>query len=399
MILILTEDGTEPAAQALAAALTAEYSLANAPAIVPSGAVWARSVEWDDLLLVVYKSGTLAPSAAQYIQAYRDAHKTVGGIIPVGTNPAFLVPPNPISGIKAGLWDGSPERTARIVKSAGVFLGLAFRPGSQRIFVAYPASDGEALAKAIHDRLQFEGFNPWLDVAKENIAVGDDVQEEIRRSIDTAAMILLVDTPDAPASKWISIEIDMAISQLVPVLPIVIGDERTSRFIQLQSLRRQVVVGQNGPGAQPLSDAEWDEVLNEVGQLLLSAYRRRLKILSRAQSAFKENGFQWHVLDERLRMYRADKNMGLMGKVVTLSHCLVHDITYLPALKAYWRYLKTYADLAAVNQKLCIYDRDRVLSEAEMETLKNNLPDMNPILAHYNELELLLASNFTALRK
>jgi len=399
MILILAEDGTEPAAQALAAALTAEYSLANTPEPVPSGAVWDRSVEWDDLLLVVYKSGTPPPSAAQYIQAYRDAHKTGGGIIPVAANPACPVPPNPISGIKAALWDGSPERTARIVKSAGVFLGLALRPGSQRIFVSYRASDGTALAKAICNRLQFEGFDPWLDVAKENIAEGDDVQEDIRRGIDTAAMILLVDTPDAPASKWVSIEIDMAIAQLVPVLPVVIGDERTSRFIQLQSLRRQVVVGQNGPGAQPLSDAEWDEVLSEVEELLLSVYRRRLKILSRAQSAFEENGFQWHVLDERLRMYRADKNTALMAKVVTLSHCLVHDITYLPALKAYWSYLKTYTDLATVNQKLCIYDRDRVLSEAEMETLANNLPEMNAILAHYNELELLLASNFTALRK
>jgi len=399
MILMVTEQGTEPAAQRIAGALSKEYNLPRRPEMVPQNAVWDRAVEWDDLLFVFYTSGALPPATVQYIKAYQNAHKTSAAIIPVGINPDFIAPPNPISGIKAARYDASDEMTAAIVKSAGVFLGLALRPGCQRIFVSYRTKDGEQLANAIYGRLEAAGFVPWLDAAKENLVIGDEVQDTIRSNIDSAAMVLLIDTPDAPASGWVSIEIDIAIGQLIPLLPVVAGGESMSRFIQLQGLRRQALIKQNPTESPVLSDADWESVRAEVEGLLLSTFRRRLRILSRAQAAFEANGYKWKAVDERLRMYRADKNTPLLGRVIALSHCLVQDITHVPSLKAYWNYLSAYADLAAVNQKLCIYDRDKVLSEPELVTLSNNIPNMNAILAHYNELELLVASNFTALRK
>jgi hypothetical protein len=387
VIRILAEETSEPAAQAIAAALQQQYNLARAPELVPSGAVWESSVEWDDLLFVIYQSKVLPDPAVNYIQTYRDAHKSREAIIPVSTNPDFKRPPEPISGIKAAEYDGTPATLDRIVKVAGVFLGQALRPGSQRIFVSYRQTDGAALAQEIYKRLEAASFQPWLDVAKENIAIGA-----------TAALILLVDTPDAPASPWVSIEVDLANAQLLPVLPIVAGGERTSRFIQLQSLRRQALVKQNGLDAAPLSDAEWEGVRREIEELLLSTFRRRLKILSRAQATFQANGYNWQALDERLRMYLADKEIDLVGKMIVLSHCLVQDVTYLPALVAYWNHVEKNRDLANINQKLCIYDRDNVLSQAEMKTLRNNLPGVNAIFAHYNELEILVSTTFTRLR-
>jgi hypothetical protein len=398
VIRILAEETSEPAAQAIAAALQQQYNLARAPELVPSGAVWESSVEWDDLLFVIYQSKVLPDPAVNYIQTYRDAHKSREAIIPVSTNPDFKRPPEPISGIKAAEYDGTPATLDRIVKVAGVFLGQALRPGSQRIFVSYRQTDGAALAQEIYKRLEAASFQPWLDVAKENIAIGADVQNDIQRGIDTAALILLVDTPDAPASPWVSIEVDLANAQLLPVLPIVAGGERTSRFIQLQSLRRQALVKQNGLDAAPLSDAEWEGVRREIEELLLSTFRRRLKILSRAQATFQANGYNWQALDERLRMYLADKEIDLVGKMIVLSHCLVQDVTYLPALVAYWNHVEKNRDLANINQKLCIYDRDNVLSQAEMKTLRNNLPGVNAIFAHYNELEILVSTTFTRLR-
>src|SRR5258708_1801715 len=257
MILIIAEEGTETVAQAIAGALSQEYNLPCAPEVIAAGAAWARSVEWDDLLFVVYKSRALPDSAVQYINGYRNAHKTGGAIIPVGTNPDLPVPPDPISGTKAAKYDGSAELTGRIVKSAGVFLGLALRPGSQRIFVSYRASDGTHLARAIYDRLKDAGFEPWLDEAEENLVIGDVVQERIRSSVDSAAMVLLIDTPDAPDSKWVSIEIDMAIAQLVPVLPVVTGGELVALFIQLHGLRPPAAIRKNVEDATSLSQIGW----------------------------------------------------------------------------------------------------------------------------------------------
>ena len=86
MIRILAEETSEPAAQAIAAALQQQYNLARAPELVPSGAVWESSVEWDDLLFVIYQSKVLPDPAVNYIQTYRDAHKSREAIIPVSTD-------------------------------------------------------------------------------------------------------------------------------------------------------------------------------------------------------------------------------------------------------------------------------------------------------------------------
>jgi hypothetical protein len=399
MILILAEGGTEPIAEQIAAELSVKYKLPRAAQLVAATAVWSGTNDWDDLLLVVYQSRSLPDSVVQYIEDFKKKHKTGGAIIPVGANPAFHTPPEPISGIKAVQFDGSPESTSQIVNTAGVFLGLALRPESQRIFVSYRASDGKELAEAIHARLVSAGFDPWLDEAREKLAIGDVVEDKIRKNIESAAMVLLVDTPDAPDSNWVSVEIDIANGQLVPVLPVVAGGELISRFVQLQGLRRQVQVKRRGMDRTPLSDAEWESVRREIDGLLLSVFRRRLRILSRAQTIFEANGYNWQVVDERLRMYRADRTTAHSMKTIILTHCLVHEITYLPALRAYWAYLKDYPELAALNMKLCIYDRDKVLSDPEIDTVHNSVPEINTVLAHYNELELLVSSNFMALRK
>jgi hypothetical protein len=396
MILIVAESGTEAAGEAIAAALTSEFSLPVAPELVSAIAVWDRQPEWDDLLIVIFRSDTLPARTVSYINAYRDAHGSAGPIIPVSADAALKKPPDPISGIRAAHYDNTAEATARIVRAAGVFLGIALRPGTQRIFIAYRATDGAELAEAIHARLKSEGFEPWLDVAKDAIDIGDDVQEHIRRTVDGAAMVLVIDTPDAPESKWIKVEIDMAVAQLVPVLPVIVSGERTSRFIQLQSLRRQALLDRDSDDPAPLIDFEWNSIRSEIEQVLLASYRRRMRILTRVQRTFEANGYRWRVIDDRLRMYRADKKR--VPPMVVLSHCSVHDITYVPALRAWWDYVKSYKDIAAVNQKLCVYDRDRVLSEPEMETLASTMPDMNAILAHYNEVELLVSTNFGVLR-
>jgi hypothetical protein len=388
MILLLSEPGTEAAAREIARSIEAEYGASNTPQIVASGVTWDRAVEWDDLLIVVYKSSAF-PDASNYIQAYLDAHKVSAPVIPVSTDAANRRPPDPISGIKAVEYDRGPEAARRIVKAAGVFLALALNPTRQKIFISYRASDGAALANAIHDRLKAAGFLPWLDEANDNLQPADDVQTIIRDNIDSAGMLLVVDTPDAPVSKWVKIEIDLAIGQLLTVLPVVAGGERNSRFIQLQSLRRQALVKQDGFDASPLSDEDWAAIHSEIEQVLLLAYSRRQRILTRAQSAFSvQNGFKWQVVDKQLRMYRADKKKP-RSQMIALCHCLIHDITYLPALKAYWKYLSTFEDREVLNQRLCIYDRDRELSDAEWDTIAEALPEINLMLANLSELETL----------
>jgi hypothetical protein len=398
MILLLAEAGTEPIGQAIVGALTKEYSLPCWPEVIPAGSVWERNVEWDDLLFVVYRSDTLTDSSLQYIKAYRDAHASGGAIIPVSVDAAVKTPPEPIAGIRAAEYDGTPEAMADIVKVAGIFLGLGLRPGSQRIFVAYRATDGKEIAEDLHARLSTAGFHPWLDVADDSAGAGDDIQDRIRRHVQEAGLILVVDTPDAPDSKWLALEVEIATAQLIPILPVVAGGERSPRLVLLQSLRRCAVVKREGADRRPLGAEDWGIVSREVEELFLTVYRRRLRILTRAREIFKGAGFMWATIDEPRRMYMAERRNLAMPGTVVLSHCSVHDVTYLPMLRAYAQYVEELPEVASINYKMCVYDRDKVLSEAEYEAIDKSLNGIHFILAHYNELGILIRSNFTQLR-
>src|SRR5262249_44396929 len=152
------------------------HKLVQPPVILPEGAVWDAMPEWDDVLIVVYKAG-LPVGGKEYIAAYRAAHplsgtgadsREPGGIvIPVATDPAARKPPDPISGIKALLYDEAARgKAGRLADWVCVFLGLALRPGDQRIFVSYRIADGTEIAKDLYNRLEAAGFRPWLDEAK-----------------------------------------------------------------------------------------------------------------------------------------------------------------------------------------------------------------------------------------
>ena len=61
-------------------------------------------------------------------------------------------------------------------------------------------------------------------------------------------------------------------------------------------------------------------------------------------------------------------------------------------------YLDQLPSISQINQKVCIYDRDKALSDVEIETIYEELDGTPFVLAHRGELPLLLESTFNSLR-
>lgn len=410
MIRILCQGGEEGTGRVIAQDLRDAYGLPVPPEVLSDDAIWTGPPEWDDVLLVVYRSTDVPESTRAYIQAFREAHaltdprtnqRRPGGVVlPVATDPSASRPPDPISAIKALVYDGTARGPAgRLTQWVSVFLGMALRPGEQRIFISYRAKDGSVIAQDLYCRLEKAGFHPWLDEAvdAENMPPAADVQDVIDTHIKQASMVLVVDTPDAPESRWIKLEIDTAVGELIPVLPVVAGDE-VSRFITLSSLRRRVPVKPGGVDGQPLSDEDWGNIIRKVEDLLLEIYRRRQRTTTRAEEVFRKNGYNWTARNAEKRVFLANRPIPRLPAVSVLSHCSVHDVTWIPALQSYERYLDAYPGIAKINQKVCIYDRDRALSDVEIDTVYESLTGTPFILVHRDELPLLLSSNFSSLR-
>ena len=403
MILIFCEENTDSVGKEIAQALQTAYHLISPPEFIKDGDIFNREPEWDDLLLIVYKTPNLSLDMQEYITAFRHAHSTVnpgtqqselgGFIIPIAVDPLNRKPPDPIPLLKSTVYDGQKATLEKIISASGMFLGLALKPGNQRIFISYRATDGSTLARSLFDYLQTLGFNPWLDEAKDNLGPGVDVQETIHDQLDKAALVVLIDTPDATDSLWVTEEINTAIGQLIPILPVVAA-QNYSRFIQMRAMGRCATVKEGGIDSEPLTETELQVIRIEFEDILLTAYQRRMRILLKAQKAFLENGFKWSVLDEPKRMYKADRKKLPNPTTIVLSHCLVQDITFIPALKAYSNYIKLLPGIDKINYKLCIYDRERLLSDPERITIDETLDELQFEPVHYTELEILLASNF-----
>jgi hypothetical protein len=401
MIRILGELGVEGIAKEIAADLHSAHELMQPPQLLPAGAVWDGTSEWDDVLIVIYKSD-VPQTAKDYIRAFRDAHAVTdpqtntrrpsGFVMPIALDPTAAKPPEPISGIKALVYDDSARgKKGRLADWVGVFLGLALRPRDQRIFISYRIVDGSEIAKDLYKRLEDAGCQPWLDEANDNLQPGSDVQDVITKNLKQASMVLVVDTPEAPRSRWIKVEIDAANSEMIPVLPVVVGERDRSRFVSLAYAQRQVLVKPGGIDRQPLSDGEWDGVLNKISGFLRLAYQRRQRTTFNTQQIFLKKGFDWVQQDPTKLIFRSwRQKQGMKPEVAVLSHCCIHDATDISALRAYRDYLEAYHDIARINWRLCVYDQDETLSEVEQEAIQDVFPDAPFILAHHSELPVLL---------
>ncbi|MHA1146351.1 MAG: toll/interleukin-1 receptor domain-containing protein [Candidatus Helarchaeota archaeon] len=121
--------------------------------------------------------------------------------------------PRELQPIKAFEWTGiTPEKqiTYRILE----FLGLSEK--DRKVFISYRRSDGLGMADQLFNILTKQGFDVFLD--KYDIEIGRDVQQEIYNSIDDKAFLLIIESPHAHKSKWISKEVHYALRTAMPVL-------------------------------------------------------------------------------------------------------------------------------------------------------------------------------------
>ena len=118
---------------------------------------------------------------------------------------------------------------------------------------------------------------PFLDEAKEidgepSILPGSPVQKQIDEALEKANLVLLIDTPSAPASPWIKHEVDTADALLLPILPLCFRDKDDRkvgpRFPSLLALQRWVPIQRpDATDNPPLSIKQLDQIVIRGGDI------------------------------------------------------------------------------------------------------------------------------------
>jgi hypothetical protein len=404
MIVILYPPDHQDAAGAVGRDLTDAFAKHVEVALIraDSGVAWPGDASWDDLLILMYDAKAFPDSGKRFATEYR-RQRSNGSILPVALDPTSRQPPEPAEGIKALEFDTAAQGVnGRLANRVGGMLGLRVQGRETKIFVSYRATDGATVARQVHDHLLSLGHSAWLDEAKEidgetKILPGTEVQGQIDEALDRANLLLLIDTPSAPTSRWIKHEIDTADALLLPILPVSFRDvddqTKGPRFRSLLALQRWVEIEKPDLAASsPLRADQLDQIVSSAERYLCEIFKRKCRVPFIVETQFVSGGFVWRVLDKRLLMFESSKSQNPRLLTRVLSHCSVFDRIYSPALKRFNKFLRANEKS---NYSLFIYDGE-LLPESDLQEITAAQEDP-VIILHHQELSALINSNFTTL--
>ena len=405
MIVILYQDGCQDTAEKTAIELVQAFAdqVTVVKVAAESATSWPAKMSWDDLLIVVYNSKDFPARGERFIADYVKARPDSALLLPVALNAAIPKPPEAAAEIKALPYDASASgTTGRLVNRVGGMLGLRLQGRDGKIFLSYRASDGTAIAKQLYDHLLALGYRPFLDEAREldgdtKILPGTPVQRQIDEALSNANLVLLIDTPAAPASPWIKHEVDTADSLLLPILPLCFrdaGDSRQGpRFRSLLALQRWItlpfVAGDSGT---PLTTVQIEKIVDAAEKYLCEIFQRKCRVPFLVEKEFVAKGFAWKILDKRLLMFESSKSLSARLHTKVLSHCSLFDQIYPPAIKRFCEFLGA---TGRGNYSLFIYDGE-LLAAPQLQELVMSQPE-EVVILHHQELAALIDSNFTRL--
>ena len=406
MLIILYQHGCRKVAKKAASNLSTAFADHIKVGLVSasSSSSWPAETAWDDLLIVMYDGKEFPATGNSFIAQYLKERSQSAILLPVAIDLAAKTPPKAAAAIKALEYDrAAVGPKGKLVNRVGGMLGLRVQGRDSKIFISYRARDGAAIATQLHGYLVSLGHKVFLDEAKEidgdtKILPGSPVQKQIDEVLDKSNLMLLIDTPSAPDSKWIMHEVETADSLLLPILPICFrekGDMKQGpRFRSLLALQRWVQLQR--PDAidnSPLSASQLDIIATQAEQYLCEIFKRKCRVPFIVRREFVSRGFAWSVLDKRLLMFAASKGQNWRVRTKVLSHCSVFNPNYGPAIKRFGEFLR---DTAHCNYSLFLYDGE-LLPEPQLQAIVEETQDESVIILHHQELAALIDSNFTNL--
>jgi tetratricopeptide (TPR) repeat protein len=97
------------------------------------------------------------------------------------------------------------------------------------VFVCYARADGEDFANRLHDSLEADHIDAWLDT--HDICEGCDWDAEISKALESSVAVVVVLTPGAVLSMQVKSEWQEALSRKLPVIPLLVKDCQIPRVL------------------------------------------------------------------------------------------------------------------------------------------------------------------------
>jgi hypothetical protein len=403
MIFLLFQNEYRAVAESVASDLKKTFNnhVEVALALADEKKLWDKQAEWDDLLVVFFDEKNFPALGNAFIEDYLQKRQGKGLLLPVALKSGHTHPPKQAEIFKAfPLNPITPDVQTRLIKRIGAMIGLRVQQRNNAIFVSYRATDGKAIAVQVEQHLKSLGYPVWLDEAKEldgdtKILPGTEVQNQIDEALAKSSIVLLLDTPEAPHSRWITHEVDTANGLLLPILPLCFrratDNKQGPRFASLRQHQRWVTLAMPQDAKTSLQSHELAAIVNQMEDYLCELIQRKCRVPFLVEREFVTRNFSWKMLDKKLLVGESVKGATSRFPTRVLSHCSIFDHVHAPGLNAFSAFM---AGVGHPNYSLYIYDGEIIPEPQLMSFVKAN-PSKDPIfILHHQELAALIESNF-----
>ncbi len=171
----------------------------------------------------------------------------------------------------------------------------------KHVFLSYARNDGQKFAIQLHDDLEKEGIEVWIDI--HDIRPGEDWNTAIDNGLRDARALMVVLTPGSVLSEQVRSEWNEALEQYLPVIPLHVQNCEVPR--RLKVLNWVEFRGEYEIGLTTLG-----QILKNLNQSHLTDLRRRLHELKLVQqTAADPKPFQSKVTALELVIANWEKHM------------------------------------------------------------------------------------------
>lgn len=198
----------------------------------------------------------------QWVQKKDSYH--VLPIFPRGANVSQLLPSSTLSLRNAAFWDAE---IAEVLPEVLAVAGLSAE--ENRIFISYYRPDTQPLAEQLFDALTHVQFDVYLD--RFRTPPGVNFQQRLEQELLDKALILVLESPNLPRSRWCQHEISYAIRHRLGILALQLP--RAPMTPSITAMRRQRLRDHE---MDNLNRKLWPKVCDRVVNLIKQEHARAL---------------------------------------------------------------------------------------------------------------------------
>lgn len=188
----------------------------------------------------------------------------------------------PLASVNAHFWISDPGDIApAILPPAGIAVQ------DYRVFVSYLRADGQIFADQLFDELNRRNFDVFLDQYRINPGV--NFQERLMEELAHKSMIVVLETPQVTASRWVQEEVVFAVTNRLGLLAVRVPNG--AKLPIISDHRRMNLPGRSILGSGELSPPWLERVCHRISLIhSLAMLRRRHQMLQAMRNALLNEG-------------------------------------------------------------------------------------------------------------